>query len=249
MKFHVLTLFPGMFTGPFDDGVVAKARKSGKLEINFHNIRDHTVDRHQTVDDYVFGGGAGMLMKPEPIFAAVEFVRTAECISEEAPVILTSPQGRRLTQRIVEDLAKNDDIVLICGRYEGIDDRVRQHLATDEISIGDYVLGGGELGAMVIIEAVSRLGSGVVGSIESIENDSLTTGILQHPQYTRPARFKDMEVPEMLLSGNHAEIKNWRREQALRRTFYNRPDLLKDVALSQKELMFIQSLRNGELDF
>ena len=231
-----------MFTGPFDEGIIARARKSGVLDIRAHDIRDQAHDRHRTVDDYTFGGGPGMLMKPGPIFEAVETVRASAGLDDGVPVVLMSPQGRRLTQPIVEELSRNDDLVLICGRYEGVDERVRQHLATDEISIGDYVLGGGELAAMVLIEAVSRLVAGVVGSMESTEDDSYTTGLLQHPLYTRPAEYRGMAVPDVLLSGDHAEIARWRRRESLRRTLQRRPDLLDTADLSDEDRKLLDQL-------
>jgi tRNA (guanine37-N1)-methyltransferase len=212
------------------------------LDIRAHDIRDQAHDRHRTVDDYTFGGGPGMLMKPGPIFEAVEAVRASAGLHDGVPVVLMSPQGRRLTQPIVEELSRNDDLVLICGRYEGVDERVRQHLATDEISIGDYVLGGGELAAMVLIEAVSRLVAGVVGSMESTEDDSYTTGLLQHPLYTRPAEYRGMAVPDVLLSGDHAEIARWRRRESLRRTLQRRPDLLDTAELSDEDRRLLDQL-------
>jgi tRNA (guanine37-N1)-methyltransferase len=232
-----------MFASPFGEGIIQRAQGEGLVEIRLHDIRDYTYDRHRTVDDYPFGGGAGMLMKPEPLFEAVESVQREEGLDESTPVILLTPQGRRLTQPVVEDLARHREVVLICGRYEGVDERVRTGLATDEISIGDYVLSGGELAAMVVIEAASRLVPGVVGSIESTEDDSFTTGLLQHPQYTRPSDYRGLDVPDVLLSGNHAEIAQWRRRQSLRRTFERRPDLLDTAQLSEEELQFIESLR------
>ena len=243
MRFHVLTLFPEMFTSPFDHGIAARARKSGAIGMSLVNIRDHAHDRHRTVDDYTFGGGPGMLMKPEPLFEAVEAVRGSAGLDDDVPVVLLSPQGRKLTQPVVEELSRNDDLVLVCGRYEGFDERVRQHLATDEISIGDYVLGGGELAAMVLIEAVARLVEGVVGSIESTRDDSFSTGLLQHPQYTRPADFRGMRAPDVLLSGDHAEIARWRRRAALRRTLERRPDLLDTANLSDDDRRFLDQLR------
>ena len=227
MRFHVLTLFPRMFHGPFDEGVIKRARDSGLVEIEAIDIRDFAHDRHRTVDDYQFGGGPGMLMKPGPIFEAVESIRPPD--DQHTPVILMSPQGRALTQSIVEELAVRDEIVLICGRYEGVDERVRQNLATDEISIGDYVLAGGELPAMVLIEAVSRLVPGVLGSLQSAQGDSFTTALLQHPQYTRPVEFRGWRPPDVLTSGNHAEIQRWRRQESLRRTYQRRPDLLESA--------------------
>ena len=246
MRFHVLTLFPGMFTSPFDEGIIKRARDKGLIDIGVHDVRDFSHDRHRTVDDYQFGGGPGMLLKPEPLFEAVENVMQSTELGESAPVILLSPQGRLLTQSIVEELAKPTDIVLICGRYEGVDERVRQHLATDEVSVGDYVLSGGEVAAMVVIDAVSRLLEGVVGSIESTQDDSFTTGLLQHPQYTRPAEFRGLAVPEVLLSGNHAEIDGWRRRESLRRTLERRPDLLDGAELSKEDLRFIEDLRGEQ---
>ena len=230
-----------MFESPFDEGIIGRALENGLVELNLVDIRDSAHDRHRTVDDYQFGGGPGMLMKPEPLFEAVESVRQAET---ETPVILLSPQGRTLTQRIVEELTELDEVVLICGRYEGVDERVRQHLATDEISIGDYVLGGGELAAMVIIESVSRLAEGVVGSFESTQDDSFTTGLLQHPQYTRPPEFQGSVVPDVLRSGNHEEIARWRRREALRRTYERRPDLLESAPLTAEDIAFLDTLRS-----
>ncbi len=245
MRFHVLTLFPGMFDSPFSESIVARGQKSGLISISLVNIRDFARNRHKTTDDYPFGGGYGMVMKPEPIFDAVESVRAANPLAEDAPIILLSPQGRALDQRIVEELAKQKDIVLICGRYEGVDERVREHLATDEISIGDYVISGGELAAMVLIDAIARLVPGVVGSLESTQDDSFTTGLLQHPHYTRPAEFRDWKVPDVLLSGNHAEIAKWRRQESLRRTFQRRPDLLDEAALTDEDRRFLDRLREG----
>lgn len=212
------------------------------VELHFHDVRDHTHDRHRSTDDYTFGGGPGMLMKPDPLFESVESIRETHHVSEDTPVILLTPQGERLSQHLVERLVEKDDLILICGRYEGVDERVRQHLVTHEVSIGDYVLSGGEIAAMVLIDAVSRLIPGVVGSIESTEDDSFTTGLLQYPQYTRPADFRGMTVPDVLLSGNHAEIEKWRRQESLRRTFERRPDLLESLDLSDNDRAFLDSL-------
>ncbi len=247
MRFHVLTLFPEMFEGALSYGILSRAMDRELLSVGLHNIRDYTHDRHSTVDDYPYSGGPGMVMKPEPLFEAVEAVTESKSISRTSPVILLTPQGRVFDQGVAEELAEQDDILLICGRYEGFDERVRQHLATDELSIGDYVLAGGEVAAMVVIEAVSRLVPGVVGSPESPANDSFTTGLLQHPLYTRPARFRDMEVPEVLLSGHHAEAARWQRREALRRTYERRPDLLKRLEpdhLSDDDRLFLESLRH-----
>ena len=240
MRFHVLTLFPRMFDSPLSGGVIERARASGLLDIRVHDIRDYAHDRHRTVDDYPFGGGPGMLMKAAPLFEAVEAVTVR--LTEEVPVVLLSPQGRRFTQRTAEELARLDDLVLVCGRYEGVDERVRQNLVTDEISIGDYVLSGGELAAMVVIETVARLVPGVVGSSESTLSDSFTTGLIEHPQYTRPAEFRNWPVPEVLLSGDHARIARWRRRESLRRTYARRPDLLESAPLSAEDREFLESL-------
>lgn len=237
--FHVVTIFPGMFESPFAESVVSRGIEAGLVKISLTDIRDYTTDRHHKVDDYPFGGAPGMLMKPEPLFAAVEGVKSKGSLDESTPVILMTPQGRPLTQSIVEDLSIKSDIMLICGRYEGIDERVRQHLVTDEISIGDYVLSGGELGAMVIIDVVSRLVPGVVGSIESTEDDSFTSGLLQGPMYTRPAEFRGMSVPDVVLSGNHAEIAKWRRLESLRRTHERRPELIDYDSLTDAEKRFL----------
>ena len=247
IRFHVLTIFPAMFVSPFAESIVARAIKNGLVDVKTYDIRDQARDRHRKVDDYPFGGEPGMLMKPEPLFDAVDAVRSSATLDDDTPVILLSPQGRTLTQSIVEELSTHDDLVLICGRYEGVDERVRKHLATDEISIGDYVLSGGELAAMVVIDAVSRLVPGVVGSLESTQDDSFTTGLIQHPQYTRPAEFRGWAVPDVLLSGNHAEIARWRRQESLRRTFLRRPDLLESAQLSDEDLRFIEGLRQLDI--
>ena len=234
-----------MFEGALGYGILSRALDRGLLSVGLHNIRDFTHDRHSTVDDYPYSGGPGLVMKPEPLFEAVETVVDTEGITSSVPIILLTPQGRVFGQEIAEELAHQDDVLLICGRYEGIDERVRQHLATDELSIGDYVLAGGEVAAMVVIEAVSRLVPGVVGSPESPANDSFTTGLLQHPLYTRPARFRDMDVPEVLLSGNHAEVARWQRQEALRRTYERRPDLLDRLGsddLSPEDRRFLGTL-------
>jgi tRNA (guanine37-N1)-methyltransferase len=245
MRFHILTIFPHMFHSPFSEGMVRRAMDKGLVEVGVTDIRTFAHDRHRSVDDYTFGGGAGMLMKPGPLFEAVEATRASAKLDGSVPVVLLTPQGRRLDQGAVEEMALRDDIVLICGRYEGVDERVRQHLATDEISVGDYVLSGGEMAAMLLVDAVSRLVPGVVGSVESTEDDSFTTGLLQHPQYTRPAEFRGWSPPDVLLSGDHAEIARWRRRESLRRTFERRPDLLDTAQLSDADRQFIRELRVG----
>ena len=222
MKIDVLTLFPAMFAGPLDESIVRRAREAKLLELKFHNLRDWTHDRHKTVDDKPFGGGPGMLLKVEPLFEAIESLQR-----EKTKVILLSPSGRKFDQSIARELAQQEDIILVCGSYEGFDERVREALADDELSIGDYVLTNGALPAMVVIDAVARLLPGVLGDDESSHDESFSHGLLEYPQYTRPAEFRGMKVPEVLLSGNHAEIGKWRREQAKLRTERQRPDLLK----------------------
>jgi tRNA (guanine37-N1)-methyltransferase len=230
MIFHVLTIFPDFFQGPFEHGVVARARKSGLLEIRVHNLRDWTVDRHKTVDDRPFGGGEGMLLKPEPVFRAVESIWPER--SPDQRIVLLSAQGRLFTQAVGRDLSRFKELLLICGRYEGVDERVAEHLADEELSIGDYVLSGGELAAAVVIDVVGRLLEGVLGNEDSAIRESFSTdgqraGLLDCPQYTRPADFRGWQVPEVLLSGNHREIEQWRRKAALEKTMRLRPDLLK----------------------
>ncbi|HEY41855.1 MAG TPA: tRNA (guanosine(37)-N1)-methyltransferase TrmD [Dehalococcoidia bacterium] len=245
MRFDILTLFPEMFQGPLSTGLFQRAVSHGLVTVNLHNIRDYTHDRHRTVDDYPYGGGAGMVLKPEPIFEAVESLRV-EMSPEKAaalPVILLTPQGRLFSQEVAAELSQHNDLALICGRYEGVDERVREHLATDEISIGDYVLGGGELAAMVIIDAIIRLLPGVLGSDESALDESHTAGLLEYPQYTRPPVYRDWPVPEVLLSGNHAQIEAWRREQAIIRTLQRRPEMLERAQLNRKEEHIIERLK------
>ena len=222
MKIDVLTLFPAMFAGPLDESIIKRARKNGLLDLKVHDLRDWTHDRHRTVDDRPFGGGPGMLMKPEPIFEAVESLRR-----EGTKVVLLSPAGRKFEQRIARELAEQRDLLLVTGHYEGFDERVRQALADDELSIGDYVLTNGALPAMVVIDAVTRLLPGVLGDDESSHDESFSHGLLEYPQYTRPAEFRGMKTPDVLISGNHAQIEKWRREQAQLRTKQRRPDLLK----------------------
>jgi len=214
-----------MFTSVLAEGIIARAINEGIINICLYDIREHTRDRHRTVDDYPFGGGPGMLMKPEPVFRAVESLWERSRVPLNSPVILMTPQGRPFKHSVAKELSLQGDLILICGRYEGFDERIREDLATDEISIGDYVLSGGEIAAMVIVDAVSRMIPGVVGAPESIKNDSFFSGLLQFPQYTRPASYRGKDVPEILLSGNHFEIEKWRREQAINRTNKRRPEL------------------------
>ncbi|HEU6448632.1 MAG TPA: tRNA (guanosine(37)-N1)-methyltransferase TrmD [Verrucomicrobiae bacterium] len=222
MKIDVLTLFPAMFAGPLDESIIKRARKKGLLDLQIHDLRTWTHDRHRTVDDKPFGGGPGMLLKPEPLFEAVESLR-----QKSTKVILLSPSGRKFCQPIAQELAKEKDLLFVTGHYEGFDERIRESLADDELSIGDYVLTNGALPAMVVIDAVARLLPGVLGDEESSHDESFSHGLLEYPQYTRPAEFRGMRVPDVLISGNHAEIEKWRREQAKARTKEKRPDLLK----------------------
>ncbi len=231
MHIDILTLFPQMFPGPFGASILKRAIDRNMVSIDIHNIRDYTHNKHHTVDDYAYGGGAGMLLKPEPIFEAVESVKKQGV--EALPIILLTPQGRLFSQHIAQELSTFGHLILICGRYEGVDERVREHLVTDEISIGDYVLGGGELAAMVVVEAVVRLLPGVLGSEDSLVDDSHVSGLLEYPQYTRPAVYRGWSVPEILLSGNHAQIAKWRRQQSIQRTRERRPELLGKAGLSE----------------
>jgi len=221
MKIDVLTLFPAMFAGPLDESIIKRAREGGLLDLKIHNLRDFAHDRHKTVDDRPFGGGPGMLLKPEPIFEAVE------CLAQQNTlVVLLSPAGRTFNQAIAHELARMEHLLLVSGHYEGFDERVRARLADDELSIGDYVLTNGALPIMVVIDAVARLLPGVLGDAESAYEESFSHGLLEYPQYTRPASYRGMAVPEVLLSGNHAQIARWRAEQARLRTQERRPDLL-----------------------
>jgi tRNA (guanine37-N1)-methyltransferase len=247
VQIDIFSLFPQMFAGPFDSSILKRAVDQGLVNINIYNIRDYTHDRHHTTDDYAYGGGAGMVIKPEPVFEAVETVKSQspEMAEKSAAIILLTPQGRLFSQSIAGELAKYNRLTLICGHYEGIDERIREYLATDEISIGDYVLTGGEPAAIVVVDAIVRLMPGVLGSGESLLYESHTGGLLEYPQYTRPEVFRDWAVPEVLLSGNHGEIARWRREQAILRTVKRRPDLLSKAKLTQEEQEKIKAL--GEL--
>jgi tRNA (guanine37-N1)-methyltransferase len=230
MKFHILTIFPEFFRGPFEHGVVARAQQAGRLEIRVHDLRHWTYDRHRTVDDRPFGGGEGMLLKPQPLFEAVESILPVRC--ETTRVVLLSAHGRPFKQALARELAQVEELVLICGRYEGVDERVAEYLADEEISIGEYVLSGGELGAAIVVDAVARLLPGVLGNEDSSRNESFSDeneGLLDCPQYTRPAEFRGWKVPDVLLSGNHAEIRRWRREASRAKTERLRPDLLRRV--------------------
>ncbi|HEX9133625.1 MAG TPA: tRNA (guanosine(37)-N1)-methyltransferase TrmD [Ktedonobacteraceae bacterium] len=228
MHFDIFTLFPAMFQGPFSESMLKRAQERGLLSIALHNIRESTSDKHHVVDDYPYGGGAGMVMKPEPVFTAVE------AVYQGGPIILLSPQGRLFNQQLARTLAQEARVTLICGHYEGVDERVRAHLVTGEISIGDFVLTGGELAAMIVVDATSRLLPGVLGGEESTLEESHSSGLLEYPHYTRPPEFRGWHVPDVLLSGNHAEIARWRRKEAIRRTKARRPDLFEKLDLSSK---------------
>lgn len=254
MRFEVFTLLPEVFPPYLESSILKRAIQRGLVEVNIHNIRDYTHDKHHVTDDTPYGGGGGMVMKPEPIFEAVETVlglapqpSLPETFSphEQAfdiPIILLTPQGRVFNQRIAEEISTNERIALLCGRYEGVDERVREHLVTDEISIGDYVLTGGELPAMILIDAVARLLPGALGDPTGAQDDSHSMGLLEYPHYTKPADFRGWKVPEILLSGDHAKIEKWRREQALVRTFNQRPDMLEKAELNEAEKKFVDNL-------
>ncbi|HLO26261.1 MAG TPA: tRNA (guanosine(37)-N1)-methyltransferase TrmD [Geobacteraceae bacterium] len=243
MKFDILTLFPGMFVGPFGESIIKRAVEGGLIHIRLHNIRDYAFDKHRTADDYPYGGGAGMVMKPEPLAACIEKVTGDR---PAARVILTSPQGKPFNQQLAAELAREEELLIICGRYEGVDERVREIFVDDEISLGDFVLTGGEMAAMVMVDAVSRLIPGVLGSDESAAGDSFSDGLLEYPQYTRPPEFRGVVVPEMLLSGNHQEIARWRRRMALQRTWLKRPDLLATARLTEEDRKYLQELERVE---
>lgn len=241
MKIDVLTLFPQMFTGVLNQSILGRSQEKLAVDINVVNFRDYSSDKHHKVDDYPYGGGAGMVLTPQPIFDAVEAVTKN---SETEPrVLLMCPQGDVFTQRKAEELAKEEHLIFICGHYEGFDERIRENLVTDELSIGPYVLTGGELPSMVIIDSVVRLIPGILGNEDSSQDDSYSTGLLEYPHYTRPQEFRGLVVPEVLRSGDHKKIAKWRREQSLQRTFERQPELLNDVNLSEEDLLFLKKLK------
>jgi tRNA (guanine37-N1)-methyltransferase len=254
MRFDILTLFPEMFTGVFDASIIKRASTGGHVEIFLHNIRDYAPGKHRVTDDTPYGGGGGMIMKPEPIFKAIEAILAVEVPSEGylllhqqgyPPIILLTPQGQPLKQPLARSLANQyERLLLICGRYEGVDERVRQYLATHEISIGDYVLSGGEIAAMVLVDVLTRLIPGVLGDEEATNKDSHSDGLLEYPHYTRPPEFRGHSIPEILLSGHHAKQEIWRRQQSLARTLARRPDLLKNADLSEADRAYLESLRD-----
>ncbi|MEF7493221.1 tRNA (guanosine(37)-N1)-methyltransferase TrmD [Lysinibacillus sphaericus] len=244
MNIHVLSLFPDMFSGVFGASILKKAQEKNAVKLEVTDIRTFSGNKHNQVDDYPYGGGAGMVLKPEPMFSAVEAI----CAGKQPRIILMCPQGERFTQKKAEELSQEKELVFLCGHYEGYDERIRQHLVTDEISIGDFVLTGGELGAMAVIDSVVRLLPGVLGQEDSHIQDSFSTGLLEHPHYTRPAEFRGMKVPDVLLSGNHAKIEQWREEQSLKRTFERRPDLLDLYPLTDKQKLYLEKLKNNQQD-
>lgn len=239
MRFDIFSLFPEVFDSYLNTSILKRAREAQILEVHTYNIRNWATDRHHTTDDTPYGGGGGMVMKPEPVFSAIESTLGSP---PSCPVILLSPQGRPFTQKIAFELAERDHLALLCGRYESVDERIREHLVTDSISVGDYVLTGGELPALILVDAITRLLPGVLGDPDAPHDDSHATGLLEYPHYTRPPEFRGWDIPEMLLSGNHAEIDRWRREESLRRTLIHRPDLLAKADLSRQDLAFLASL-------
>lgn len=241
VTFHVFTLFPEWFESPLKVSIVGRAIKEGYVSVICHNIRDYATDKHRTVDDYPYGGGAGLVLKPEPIFASVESVLADLALPSKPPIILLCAQGRQFSQKIAQELAQHPVLFLICGHYEGVDERVREHLATDEISVGDYILTGGEPAAMVIIDSVTRLVPGVIDEESPVE-ESFVGGLLEYPQYTRPRIFRSWEVPEVLVTGNHEEIRKWRRRESLKRTLLRRPDLLIKAPLTEEDLEVLREI-------
>lgn len=241
MQFEVFTLLPEIFPAYLESSILQRARQRGLMEVHVHNIRDYTHDKHHTTDDVPYGGGGGMVLKPEPVFEAVE---STVGRTPEYPIILLTPQGRVFNQSIALELSRHEKIILICGRYEGVDERIRGYLVTDEISIGDYVLTGGELPALILMDAVARLLPGVLGDPDGAADDSHASGLLEYPHYTRPPEYRGESVPEVLLSGDHAKIAKWRREQSLSRTLDRRPDLLDKADLTEEDRRYLRELKN-----
>jgi tRNA (guanine37-N1)-methyltransferase len=244
MVFDILTIFPEIFRSPLSESLIKKALDKGILQVRIWNLRDFTEDKHRTTDDYPYGGGAGMVMKAEPIFRAVEEIKTND---PKARTLLLTPQGERFHQGLARGLSEQKHWILICGRYEGLDERVRLGVVDREISIGDYVLNGGEIPALVFLEVISRYVPGFLGSEQSVEEETFSDGLLEYPHYTRPPVIRGMEVPEVLLSGNHAEIKRWRRRESLKRTYLRRPDLLERADLSEEDLEYLAQLKNQQV--
>lgn len=245
MHIDIFTLFPEMIDGVFQSSILKKAQEKNKFSYNLVNFRDYTTNKHRKVDDYPYGGGAGMVLTPQPVFDAVDAIKQER--QTKPRIVLLCPQGERYTQRKAEELSKEEHLIFICGHYEGYDERIRLGLATDEISIGDYVLTGGELGAMVIVDSIVRLLPDVLGNEESAVEDSFSTGLLEHPHYTRPATYRNMTVPDVLLSGDHAKIEKWRKTESLRRTLERRPDLLENYQFTEEEQQILEELKkNGD---
>ena len=242
MQFDVFTLLPEVFPAYLESSIMQRARERGLIDVHVHNIRDYTHDKHHTTDDTPYGGGGGMVMKPEPVFEAVESVLGPEA---DCPIIMLTPQGRVFNQSIAQELVQHPRLALLCGRYEGIDERIRTNLITDEISIGDYVLTGGELPALILIDALARLIPDVLGDPDGASDDSHATGLLEYPHYTRPPEFRGLTVPDILLSGDHGKIAKWRREQALLRTYNKRPDMLEKAELTKEDRKFLDKLHNA----
>jgi tRNA (guanine37-N1)-methyltransferase len=243
MIFDILTIFPEIFRSPLSESLMKKALDRGIIQVRVWNLRDFTGDKHRTTDDYPYGGGAGMIMKAEPAFRAVEEIKGK---NPEARTVLLTPQGERFHQGLAQELSEQKHWILVCGRYEGLDERVRLGAVDREISVGDYILNGGEIPALVFMEVISRYVPGFLGSEQSVEEESFSGGLLEYPQYTRPPVFRGMEVPEVLLSGNHAEIKRWRRKESLKRTYRRRPDLLKMAELSEEDLEYLAELKRRQ---
>lgn len=243
MQVDIITLFPSMFKGPFEESIIKRAQQKGLLQIHLHNLRDFTIDPHRVADDAPFGGGAGMVMKVEPIYRALRDIKAR--LKEKVKVILLSPQGNKFTQNVALELAREKNIILVCGHYEGVDERVREYLIDEELSIGDYVLSGGEIPAMVVVDTVVRLLPGAVGNERSIREDSFPRGLLDYPQYTRPAEFMGWKVPEVLRSGNHQKIKEWRTKKMLERTLQRRPDLLEKTQLTLKKKRWLEKIKKN----
>lgn len=239
MRIDILTLFPEMFTGVFGSSIINKAQEKDAVELNLINFRDFSENKHKTVDDYPYGGGNGMLLKPEPIFAAVESIENYL----RARIIMLTPQGRPFNQKFAEELKKEEHLIFLCGHYEGFDERIREHLVTDEISIGDFVLTGGELAAMVVVDSIVRLLPGVLGNEQSADTDSFSSDLLEYPQYTRPEEFRGWRVPEVLLSGHHQNIEDWRKKEAMKRTLIRRPELIRVEDFNDKELRLYNELK------
>lgn len=243
MHIDILTLFPEMISGVFDASILKKAHEKNKFSYNLVNFRDYAANKHQKVDDYPYGGGAGMVLTPQPVFDAVDAITQER--KTKPRIVLMCPQGEPYTQKKAEELAREEHLIFICGHYEGYDERIREHLVTDEISIGDYVLTGGELGAMVVVDSVVRLLPDVLGNVESAPADSFSTGLLEHPHYTRPADFRGMKVPEILLTGHHANINTWRKKESLKRTYERRNELLEPLDLSGEEQELLNEIKDG----